>query len=398
MLYHLKFLTEFWGPFRMMGSHLLLLSLGAGLTAALCLLYLPRLAQRLPRDRGKALVQDGKEAKGKPTGAGFFMFLLSLPALVLVLPFFPSDTDELNTFSELFRRLRDLAAQPSDWYLLLNQQWAIVICLFGAMLTGYLDDKAAFPWGPFKKGALDLVVCGATALVLCRFHDVNVWLPFLKDEATLSWPVYTVCATLALWVTMNATNCTDGVDGLAGALTLLSLFGLAAFLYGVVGHEVIAGYLLIPHNPEGARWAILCSVYGGATAGYLWYNAHPSSMLMGDAGSRSLGLLVGVAALASGNPFFLFVMTPVVLVNGFSGVLKMALLKMMNAAHIDTGTQGGDNSHLCWPLRKIRSIRFPLHDHLKVKYGWKPGQILMRFMLIQAGLMPLLFFLLVKIR
>lgn len=398
MLYHLKFLSELWGPFRMMGSHLLLISFAAIAAAILCCRFLPRLARRLPCDRGKAFVKDGALSKGKPTGIGYYMVLLSLPVLILVLPFFPANTDEAATFGELLSRLGTLASDPSQWHLLLNRQWGIVFCLFASMMTGYLDDKSIVPWGPIKKGLLDLVICFSAALILCRFHAVDIWLPFVKSTVTLSWPLYTILATLILWVSMNATNCTDGVDGLAGSLTLISLFGSAAFLYGIVGHEQIAQYLLIPHNPEGARWAILCSAYGGVTAGYLWHNAHPSSMLMGDAGSRPLGLLAGVAALVSGNPFVILVMFPVVILDGFTGVLKMAFLKVMNAFHVNTGSQNGDNSNVHWIFRVVRSIRCPLHDHLKVKYNWSPGQILLRFVLIQAGLMPLLFFLLVKIR
>ena len=398
MLLHLKFLSEFWGPFRLMGSHLFLLSAGAMLAAIIVWRYLPRRWDRLPRDRGKALVKDGQASAGKPTGAGFPMMTLTLPVLLLVLPWALPGIDTAQTAGELWQSIRSAAARPSQWYLFVNPQWGIVGCLFAAMITGFLDDKATRPWGRLKKGLLDAAVAFATAAFLCRFHDVTVWFPFWKNPVTLHWAVYVALSVPILWITMNATNCSDGVDGLAGTLTLMSLFGMAAFLYGVVGHKEIAQYLLVPHNPEGARWAILCATVAGGTAGYLWYNAYPSQVLMGDAGSRALGLLVGVAALASGNPFLVLVMAPVVLVNGGTGLVKIVLLRMLARMGLDTGAIPKPGERPCWAARKLRSVRFPLHDECKVNLKWSNPQVLMRFMLLQAGLMPLLFLLLVKVR
>ena len=100
-----------------------------------------------------------------------------------------------------------------------------------------------------------------------------------------------------LFVTMNATNCSDGVDGLAGSLSVISLVSLAAFLYVVIGNNRMAAYLGVPHNYLAVRWAILLMTVAGGFSGYLWWNAEPSRVLMGDAGSRFLGLLIGAAVL-----------------------------------------------------------------------------------------------------
>jgi phospho-N-acetylmuramoyl-pentapeptide-transferase len=209
-------------------------------------------------------------------------------------------------------------------------------------------------------------------------------------------------------MTMNATNCSDGVDGLAGTLTLMSLFALAIFLYGVVGHEKISAYLLIPHNPEGARWGILTATVAGGIAGYLWYNAEPSKVLMGDAGSRFLGLLVGIAVLVCGNPFLVLVVAPIVLVNGGTGLLKLSLLKMLTKFGFETtnpnqnsGGSADQNAQAkkpCWMARQLHRVRFPLHDHCRRNLKWSNAQVLMRFVLIQTLLMPILFIILVKIR
>ena len=402
MLFNLKLLTFFWGPFRMMGSHLVLTCMGAILAALVVWLLLPKLWYKLPTDRGKKLVKGGELSAGKPTGAGIHLMKLTLPILLLVLPFATSPT-----IPDFFRHIKEIADHPSSWYFLINQQWGIVLCLYAAMATGYLDDKATNPWGRTKKGVLDAAVAIATALFLCRFHSVEIWLPFWKAPILLQWWWYVLMAVPLLWITMNATNCSDGVDGLAGTLTLMSLFALAIFLYGVVGHRNIAEYLFIPHNPEGARWGILVATFAGSIAGYLWHNAEPSKVLMGDAGSRFLGLLVGVAVLVCGNPFLVLVVAPIVLVNGGTGLLKIFLLKMLAKFGFeitnpfqqkDASTTPDPNHPPCWLARQLHKVRFPLHDHCRRNLKWTNAQVLMRFVLIQSIAMPILFIIFVKIR
>jgi phospho-N-acetylmuramoyl-pentapeptide-transferase len=214
--------------------------------------------------------------------------------------------------------------------------------------------------------------------------------------------------TVLLWITINATNCTDGVDGLSGVLTLVSLTYIGAFLYIVVGHAGLSRYLLLPHNPDGARWAILVACAMGTLGGYLWHNAEPSRVLMGDAGSRFLGLLVGVAVLAAGNPFLIIVMAPVVLVNGGTGLAKVALLRGLRklgfvVVRPGNGEAGNAEASVREPrphvlISMLHSVRFPLHDHCRKNLHWSGAQVLMRFVLIQAFLTPLLLVLLVKMR
>ncbi|MBR1837266.1 MAG: phospho-N-acetylmuramoyl-pentapeptide-transferase [Kiritimatiellae bacterium] len=371
------FLPLRWGPLRLFESHLFLLGFATAAAALAVGLFLPRFFARLPRDRGKALVKDGAASAGKPTGAGAPMFLLALPALLLALPL-----DGLSPFSGVG-----------------NRQWCVVCCLALSMLSGWLDDKAEKEWSRVRKGTIDLVVAVLAALSLSGLQSVPLWLPFAKGAFVVPWPAYVAVAAPILWFTINATNCSDGVDGLAGTLTLLSLCGLSAILYAVVGHETVSAYLLVPHNPEGARWAVLCMAFAGATAGYLWWNANPSAVLMGDAGSRPLGLLVGVAALAAGNPFLVLVLAPVALVNGGSGLLKIAMLQGIAKLGFDNGSgPPAPGRRPCALARALRSVRFPLHDQAKTVLHWSNPQVLMRFTLLQAGLMPLLFLLLLKIR
>jgi len=370
LFYYADALMKIWGPFRLFKSYLVLISLGTAAAGLLTWYVLPRAESLLPRDRGRAEAVQGAKSKGKPTGAGVVMTLVLLPVLALVLPATP-------------------------------EVWGATACLALAMLTGFGDDAAAVPWGPWRKGLLDLVVASLTACAMSGFMPAVIWLPLVKNEYVLSFAAYLLVAVPVLWFSINATNCTDGVDGLAGSLTLLALFYLGVLLYGVVGHRVVASYLLVPHNRDGARWAVLVFAGTGALAGYLWHNAEPSRVLMGDAGSRMLGLLTGVAVLAAGNPFLILVVAPVILVNGGGGLVKLGLLRLLGRLGFDVrrpALRGDSDARPHILIRALHSIRFPLHDHCRRNLKWSNAQVLMRFVLIQAFLTPLLLVLLLKVR
>ena len=91
---------------------------------------------------------------------------------------------------------------------------------------------------------------------------------------------------------------------------------------------------------------------------------------MGDAGSRPMGLLLGLLVMASGNPFLIFIVTGVVLVNGGTGLLKVALLRFFK-------------------IGIFRNVRYPLHDHVRKELGWSNTQVLLRFVLLQAIITPI---------
>jgi phospho-N-acetylmuramoyl-pentapeptide-transferase len=307
---------------------------------------------------------DGMKSKGKPTGTGLVVSLVALPVIILFAPL-------------------------AFWDLM------AVFAMYLAMVFGFMDDRSAVPWGELKKGVLDMVVSVAIAFFIFRGHaeptadglKMIAWLPFLKGIWFISGWIYIPLAAFLLWFTMNATNCSDGVDGLAGTLTVITLAMLAVVLYVVVGYRPVAHYFLIPVYAEAARWAIVVMVVAGAFSGYLWYNAEPSRILMGDAGSRFLGILVATASLMTGNPLLVLFLSPVVLVNGGGGLGKLVLLRVAKRV----GFQIGDDS-------VIRRVRFPLHDHCKKNLGWSNAQVLMRFVLLQLAIMPILLLILVKVR
>jgi phospho-N-acetylmuramoyl-pentapeptide-transferase len=300
------------------------------------------------------------KSAGKPTGAGFWVPLICLPVILLFAPL----------------RFWDLMA---------------VVMLYAAMLFGYLDDRAIVPWGELKKGLLDAVVSVAIAVFLFLGHaeqgKMICWLPFWKEIVYVPFWIYVPAASAILWFTMNATNCSDGVDGLAGTLTVITLVMLAVILYIVVGYRPVAHYFLIPVYSEAARWAIVVMIVAGGFGGYLWFNAEPSKILMGDAGSRFLGVLVAAAVLVTGNPLLILALSPIVLINGGGGLAKLVMLRLAKKVGFDIGEDA-----------TIRKIRFPLHDHCKKNLGWSNAQVLMRFTLLQLVAMPILLIVLVKIR
>ena len=369
MLYYLaEYLKPFFGPARLLQSHALLLAGGTFFAAILTWFLLPRLWEKLPQDRGKPILSDlgGLKSAGKPTGTGLIVTLLALPVIVLFVPF-------------------------AFWDAM------CVVGFYAAMLSGYLDDRAMIPWGEGKKLAFDIVVSFAVAAFIFCGHSEPIsgmcgrrmiaWLPFWKELVYIPFWLYIPFAGMIILFTLNATNCSDGVDGLAGTLTVTTLVMLAVILYVVVGYRPVAHYFLIPVYAEAARWAVLTMTVAGAFGGYLWFNAEPSKILMGDAGSRFLGVLVATASLMTGNPLLVIALSPIVLVNGGGGLVKLLLLR----AAKKIGLQIDDDNVL-------KKVRFPLHDHCKKNLGWSNAQVLMRFMLLQLIVMPILLILLIKVR
>ena len=341
-------LSEIYGPFRLLTSYLFLAGLGTALATLLTWRLLPRLWLRLPRDQGREYAVGAAQSEGKPVGAGVIFVPVYIVVCLLIVP---PDTRFLETLG----------------------------CVFLAMLAGFLDDRSEGGWGEYRIGAVDLAISLLGATVICQLETVHVWLPLIKTPVPISPWVSIPSGAVVIWLAINATNCTDGVDGLSGSLCALAFIYLGGILYGIVGHREISRYLLVPHYADGAGWAILAFLMVGCLAGYLWYNAPPSSVLMGDAGSRPVGLLLGMLVLACGNPFLIVVVAGVVLVNGATGLLKVGLLRFFK-------------------IGIFKTIRYPLHDHFRQKNGWSNTQVLVRFMLLQAVGTPILLVLLLKIR
>lgn len=348
MLYELGLiLQKLYGPFRLLSSHLFLIVGGTSVAFVLVLVLLPRFYSRLPYDRGREFAVESLAAKGKPTGAGIiFITIFVLVSLLVV---------------------------PLGW-----QEVAILILVYFAMLSGFVDDRSKDSWNEYIKGLMDLIIALVASFVLYGV-GAKMWLPFTNQIFSVSPFLYVPLSTVIIWFSINSTNTSDGVDGLSSSLVMLALITLGVFHYFVIGHADISAYLLLPHYDESPRWAIMIFVMVGSLAGYLWYNAHPSEVLMGDAGSRALGFLIGVMVVATGNPFTILVVSTVMLVNGGVGLVKVALLRFFR-------------------IRVFHSIRFPLHDHFRKERKWSNTQVLVRFALIQILVSIVLFGLFMKVR
>ncbi|TVR55307.1 MAG: phospho-N-acetylmuramoyl-pentapeptide-transferase [Spirochaetaceae bacterium] len=348
MLYHLGFiLAEFYGPFRLLSSHMFLIVLGTGIAFALTMFFIPRAVRFLPRDRGREFALQAEVSTGKPTGSGIVFVTVFVLVSLLVVPLAMDHT-------------------------------VILGLMYLAMVTGFLDDKSAKPWSEYLKAVLDLLIAVAGALVLIQSRT-RTWLPFVTGEFTVPVGIFIPLAAGIIWISINSTNCTDGVDGLSSTLVLLGLISIGLFLYFILGHVVIAEYLLLPHYPDSARWAVMVFVLVGCLSGYLWFNAYPSQILMGDAGSRALGFFIGVVIVVARNPFLLLIVSSVILVNGGTGLVKVSLLRFFR-------------------IRVFHDIRFPLHDHFRNVAKWSNTQVLIRFSIIQILLIVTLFGIFIKVR
>lgn len=336
-----------WGPLRLLNSFFFLAAIGFAASALTTWVVLPRLWDRLPRDRGRAFAVNAEMSVGKPLSAGLiFVSIFCLASLIFV---------------------------PFDARCL----WTLPF-MVAAMVVGFFDDRRG-GFSEYQLAVMDFVIALGVAAVIYGTAPATVWLPGWKGAITLPPWIAIPLATGVIWVSINATNCSDGVDGVSGSLTATAIMILGGLLFAVIGNDVVARHFDIPPNPQGASWAIMAFVMVGCVAGYLWYNAAPSLVLMGDSGSRPLGLLIGMLVVATNNPLFLLLVGSVILLNGATGLVKVALARFFG-------------------LRILSKIRFPLHDHCRKELGWSNTQVLVRFMLLHLGVSALLVILVLKVR
>jgi phospho-N-acetylmuramoyl-pentapeptide-transferase len=196
--------------------------------------------------------------------------------------------------------------------------------------------------------------------------------PFFKQ---LAYPLgafgFIVMTYFVIVGTSNAVNLTDGLDGLAIMPTVMIGSALGVFAY-VAGHTVFAKYLGFPYIPGAGELTVICGAIAGAGLAFLWFNAYPAEVFMGDVGALALGAALGAIAVIVRQEIVLFIMGGVFVVETLSVVLQVASFKL-------TG-------------RRIFRMA-PLHHHYELK-GWKENQVVVRFwiitmMLVLVGLSTL---------
>jgi phospho-N-acetylmuramoyl-pentapeptide-transferase len=189
--------------------------------------------------------------------------------------------------------------------------------------------------------------------------ETQLLIPFLKDVVFDLGPLFVVLSYFVIVGSSNAVNLTDGLDGLAILPTVLVAGALGVFAYAS-GHAQIADYLLIPHLPGVGELAILCGALVGAGLGFLWFNAYPAQVFMGDVGALALGAALGTLAVSVRQEIVLFIMGGVFVVETVSVMLQVGSFKL-------TG-------------RRIFRMA-PLHHHFELK-GWPEPRVIVRFWII----------------
>ncbi len=189
----------------------------------------------------------------------------------------------------------------------------------------------------------------------------ELWVPFYKHMVTDSLPIIVVVVFFffVLAGSSNAINLTDGVDGLAIGCTVSSALAFGIMAYAA-GNSIISDYLFISYLPGTGELTIVCTAMLGASLVFLWYNAHPAEVFMGDTGSLALGGLIGTIAFLIHQPFTLVIVGGIFVAEALSVIIQVISFKT-------TGK------------RVFRMS--PLHHHFELK-GWHENKVVIRFWIL----------------
>lgn len=302
------------------GIDLGLLAMAGLMVAFLVTCYLlHKFADKLPHDLGRDFAFNGKMSEGKPRGAGFIFILVFVATSLLFV--------QLQTELIIY-----------------------LILVVAAMMTGFLDDCSRNPWGEYKKGILDLIIALMTGFTFLNFNTNAITIATLHKEVVIPAALFLFLAVILVWVSINVTNCSDGVDGLSGSLTIVTLL-------------TIYSIDQIKHADSQFSYMILLFVI--CILGYLWFNATPSKMMMGDAGSRAMGLFIAIAILKTGSPFLYVPVAAVLILDGGLGLIKVSVMRFLH-------------------VKFLTKVRTPLHDQARKVSGWSNTQTVFRFVIIQV--------------
>jgi phospho-N-acetylmuramoyl-pentapeptide-transferase len=320
-------------------------TLVAGLTAlTLSLILGPALIRRLSALQiGQSIRSDGPATHhvkaGTPTMGGTLILFSALLATILL-------------------------ADLNDWYV-----WMALAVTLGHGCIGLVDDWATVTRrnskgipGRVRLGA-EFMIAGAAALALYLWsgHGGTITMPFLKDVRPDLGLWYVPFAALVVVGAANAVNLTDGLDGLAIGPVMIAGATYAVFAY-TAGHARIAEYLQIPYVSGAGELAVFCGALAAASLGFLWFNAYPAQMFMGDVGSLALGAALGIVALITRQELVLVVVGGVFVIEALSVIGQVTSFK----------------------LRRKRILKMaPIHHHFEL-LGWPEPQIIVRFWIVSV--------------
>jgi phospho-N-acetylmuramoyl-pentapeptide-transferase len=343
MLYHLLFpLHSTWSFFNVF-RYITFRTIYAAITALLISFLLgPWLIRELrKRQIGQTIRQDGPEShlskEGTPTMGGVLIVLGTvIPTL--------------------------LWANLSSPYI-----WIAVFVTVGFGAVGFVDDykkvivKDTKGLSPRGKLALQFALAAAAAALI--YTDIGIKdtvnIPFLKNVRPSLGIFYIPFIILVIVGSSNAVNLTDGLDGLAIGPSIIAAGTYMLFAY-LTGHVKIANYLQIQYVPGVGELTIFCGALAGAGLGFLWYNAYPAQLFMGDTGSLSLGGALGTVAVMVKQEVVLALVGGIFVVEALSVIFQVTSYK----------------------TRRKRIFRMaPIHHHFELQ-GWAEPKIIVRFWII----------------
>ena len=271
-----------------------------------------------------------------------------------------------------------LIASVLLWADLTNKYiWLTILVFLGFGAIGFWDDylkvtKKNNKGISARSKMAGQIVISAIAMLFLYFlpaYSTELSVPFFKNFSPDFGVFYIPFAVVVMISTSNGVNLTDGLDGLAIGPTIIAAMCFAVFMY-VAGHATMAAYLQIANIPGVGEVTVFCSAMAGAGLGFLWFNAYPAQVFMGDVGSLSLGGTLGFLAVLCKQELLLLIVGAVFAVESMSVILQVGYYKI----------SGG---------KRIFRMA-PLHHHFEMK-GLPESKIIIRFwiMSILLGLAAL---------
>lgn len=243
--------------------------------------------------------------------------------------------------------------------------WACLVVTMGFGAIGFLDDydkvtKASHKGlsGKFRLAA-EFLIAGIAAMLIVQHNGTALYVPFWNGPAIDLGLFYYVFAAFVIVSFGNAVNLTDGLDGLATMPVVIACMAFTAITY-LAGRADFAAYLGIPHVPGAGDLVILTGAMIGAGLAFLWYNAPPAAVFMGDTGSLALGGTIGVIAVVSHHEIVLGIIGGLFVVEALSVIIQVFFYKR-------TG-------------RRVFKMA-PIHHHFE-QLGWPETTVVIRFWIV----------------